>query len=243
MICAGWPYSDGWARACGDQSTLLARAANLYVQRQDVAKAEQAAHLYAKVMQVQPACAQAALGRAQALVWVRVFSQGERELAAYRAAIEAAAVAVAAAPQEAAGYYWLGAAQGLNAKASSGPLTCLVMLEEAKANLARALALEPAYESGGPDRVLGRLYFKLPVWCGGDRTLAEYHLRRALELGPHYWLNHLYLAAFCLDQDKVEQARALLEQVARSRPTPGYGPEHRLWQQEAVKLLRGIQDR
>jgi len=57
----------------------------------------------------------------------------------------------------------------------------------------------------GPDRVFGRMYFKLPGIFGGDNDKSREHLERAVKMGPLHPLNTIYLAETLTkfsDQDK-----------------------------------------
>ncbi len=238
LLLAGLLRPPGaWAQpaGCAEGAALLERAGELYARRQDPDLARQAARLYGQILGADGPCLEAALGRARALVWVGVLSQGAEEINAYGQAMEAARRAVREAPDDPSGYYWLGVSQALYANAC-GFVEGLSLVGQVRRSLERAMALEPAYEHGGPDRVLGRLYFKLPALMGGDLERAERHLRRALSLGPAYWLNHLYLAEVLRARGRTADALALVDQVLAGPALPCCLPEYQLWRQEAVEL-------
>jgi hypothetical protein len=92
-------------------------------------------------------------------------------------------------------------------------------------------ALDPAYEQGGGDRVLGRLHAespRIPFLTGWvSRTAALDHLRRALALGPANSVNRLFLAEALLDHapHARAEARALLEACAAAPPRLEYRVE------------------
>ena len=84
----------------------------------------------------------------------------------------------------------------------------------------KVLALDPAYDDGGPDRVLGRVYHELPGFAGGSKKKSLEHLLRSKELGPRVGLTRIYLADTYLSLDDVEKAREELEFVLAMEPDP-----------------------
>ena len=92
-------------------------------------------------------------------------------------------------------------------------------------------------------RVLGRLYTKLPFFLGGDNERAKELLKRAMKIGPRYWLNHLYLADVLQKDGYEKEARILVAKVRDTNVSePGLEPETRLWKDMAGKYLRGEAD-
>jgi tetratricopeptide (TPR) repeat protein len=225
------------AWACADQEAPLAQADACFAQRQDFTQAERAADLFRQALSRDRHCERAALGLARVSVFTGVLSSGEEEQRAYREAEEAARRLIEDWPLHVEGHYWLGVAQALQANAS-GFFHAIQKVRTAKANLVRALELDPAYDQGGPHRVLGRLYFKLPAILGGDNHLAERYLRQALQLGPRYWLTHIYLAVLLLDQGRAAEARNLLRQVVAGPAQAGQEAEYHIWREQARKLLQ-----
>ncbi|MBI4799130.1 MAG: hypothetical protein HY794_10425 [Desulfarculus sp.] len=229
------------AQACPGQDHLLAQAALEYEHRQDLRRAESAGTLYRRALRHDPACQAAALGLIRASIWIGVLSDGEKEMAAYAEARAAARRLLETRPGLADGHYWLGVALALQSNAH-GPLEGWRLVTSAKASLGRALHLDPACDGGGPHRVLGRLYWKMPALIGGDKDLAEWHLRQALALAPHYWLNHLYLAALLGERSCGDEAQFLLKQVLTGPAPSGLLAEYRLWRQQALELLHGLEN-
>lgn len=244
LLLAGglWPPAGAADQACPGQGHLLAQAQVLYAQRQDPARAERARDLYRQALQNDPQCPSAALGLAKAAVWVGVLGSGDRELQAFEEAGQAARRLAEDRPGQPAGHYWLGVALALQANAG-GILSGWPLVGPAKASLSKALQLDPAYEGGGAHRALGRLYCKLPAAVGGDRRLAEWHLRQALALAPGYWLNHLYLAALLGEQKRGQEAKSLLRQVISGPAPSDLLAEYGLWRQEALALLGQLEER
>lgn len=83
------------------------------------------------------------------------------------------------------------------------------------------------YDDYGTNRVLGRMYFQLPVSLGGDTKKAEHLLREAVigskKISPPNILNILYLADTLLANGKKPEARQLLDETLRfARSSTGY---------------------
>lgn len=234
-----------WAGAQAPEAPghLLSQAQRLYEQRGDLQKARRAAGLYRRVLEQNPRNEQAALRLASLYVWLGVHQkERDQELAYYQRAVKVASRAVKLYPDHPGPHYWLGVAYGLMADTCNF-LRALEFIQPLKKQMKRLMELDPSYEYGGPYRVLGRLYTKLPALMGGDLDLAERYLRKAVSLGPGYWLNHLYLAAVLLEKGKEKEARALVARVRDGGLLQGLEPESRFWKKSAARLLRDRQFR
>lgn len=83
----------------------------------------------------------------------------------------------------------------------------------------RAVALDPAFEEGGPHRLLGALYLRAPGPPRGVGSLrrAVEHLEEARRLGPGRVENLLYLAEAYLEDGRAAAASELIERAERIR--------------------------
>jgi tetratricopeptide (TPR) repeat protein len=81
----------------------------------------------------------------------------------------------------------------------------------------------------GPDRILGRIFFKLPGFAGGSREKSLSHLRRAVARAPQLALNHVYLAETLASEKKDrEEAKSILTKLLANDPktfNPSRTPE------------------
>ncbi|MFQ5483446.1 MAG: tetratricopeptide repeat protein, partial [Nitrospinaceae bacterium] len=93
-----------------------------------------------------------------------------------------------------------------------GVWASLGILQPFQENMLKAVELDPAINDGGPHRALGRFYFLLPVFLGGSLDKAIYHLEKAVQLGPEFWENLLYLAEAYIEDHQLEKARSTLTQ-------------------------------
>lgn len=115
-------------------------------------------------------------------------------------------------PERPDGYYWQGVNNGKYGEAR-GVLKSLFLVSPIKDAMNKVIELDRSYEDGGADRVLGRVYFKLPGFAGGSKDKSLEHLQKSKELGPEDALTRVYLAETLLKFDEVEKARAELEYV------------------------------
>jgi tetratricopeptide (TPR) repeat protein len=98
--------------------------------------------------------------------------------------------------------------------------------ERVKRDCEVLIALDERFEDAGGHRVLGRLHTlapKVPFITGWvDRGKAVSELRRAVELGPDNFDNHVFLAEALFDHqpDKAAEARDILRRLLTRRPSP-----------------------
>lgn len=91
---------------------------------------------------------------------------------------------------------------------------------------------------GGPHRVLGRLYHQAPGWpiSIGNKNKAVHHLERAVQLGPDFIHNHLYLSEFYLDTGKKDKAREQLDWIINKQLNPDHAREDGEYREQARQL-------
>ena len=109
---------------------------------------------------------------------------------------------------------WAGAQGGLGA---------LSKVKDAKADLEKALTLDPKALQGSAYTSLGALYDRVPGWpIGfGDSDKAEQFLKLALQMNPngidslYFWGDHLYR------QKRYAEAKTALLKAQQATPRPG----------------------
>lgn len=109
---------------------------------------------------------------------------------------------------------WAGAQGGLGA---------LGKVKAARADLEKALALDPRALQGSAYTSLAALYDRVPGWpIGfGDSDKAEQLLKEALQINPdgidslYFWGDHLYR------QKRYAEARTALQKALTAAPRPG----------------------
>ena len=108
---------------------------------------------------------------------------------------------------------WAGAEGGLGA---------LGKVKQAKAELEKALAIDPEALNGSAYTSLGALYYQVPGWpIGfGDDDQAEALLKHALELNPDGIDSNFFWADYLLDQNRYAEAKAALLKAQAAAPRP-----------------------
>ncbi len=81
----------------------------------------------------------------------------------------------------------------------------------------------------------------MPRLFGGNADRAVEHLERSLAYNPDSTATLFFLAETLLEMDRVEEARARLEQVLATPLDPEWAPEDREFKAEAQELLETLQ--
>ncbi len=215
---------------------LIKQGDALYDQRADLAKAKQAADLYAQALKADPKSEAAAWKLARVQYWIGMHSPKDQKLEIFQKGVDAAKRAIALNPKSVPGHFWLGVNYGVYGSAK-GIMESLSLIDPIKKEMATVIALDPNFEAGGPYRVLGRLYFKVPGLFGGDNEKAIENLETAVEKGPKRYLNHIYLAEVYFDEGEDPKGKKMLEMVVAGPVEPGYEPETAEWKAQAKKML------
>ncbi|KMY68287.1 hypothetical protein AAU61_00845 [Desulfocarbo indianensis] len=224
-----------------DSADLVQEADLLFAQRGDLAKANQAADLYEKALAADPKNEEAAWKAARVIYWIGRNTEGdEAKVLVFERGIADAQKAIAINPDSLGGHYWLGVSYGLYGSAK-GVTKSLSLINPIKEEMAKVIAIDPKYDEGGPYRVLGRLYFKVPGIFGGSNSEAIKNLEQAIAYGPARWLNHLYLAEVYLDEGENDKAKELLQKIIQGPAPQGLEPDYAMWTAEAQELLKKLQ--
>lgn len=229
------------AAAAQDTRPSSADLDALYRDREHPASAAAAERGWAARVAADPHDFEAAWKLARARYWLGTNGPGndEERKAMLEAGIEAGRLAAAARPDAPAGYFWMAANMGALADAH-GLRQGLKYRGRIKDALERALALDPSYLDGSPDRALGRWYFKVPRLFGGDLRRSEEHLRASLAYKADSVITLLFLGETLLARDRPAEARDVLQRAVNATPDPAWAPEDLRFQAEARKLLASI---
>jgi tetratricopeptide (TPR) repeat protein len=146
--------------------------------------------------------------------------------------------AIALEPGKPEGHYWLGVNYGSYGEAK-GIFKSLSLVGPIKEEMNKVLAINPAFEDGGADQLLGRMYYELPGFFGGSNKKSLEHLLKSRELGPRVGLTRIYLADTYLALGDVQKARAELEFVVAMEPDPRLIPETAQEKDMALAKLKG----
>ena len=134
--------------------------------------------------------------------------------------------------------FWLAVNRGSFGQ-EKGIMQSLAMVTPIKAAAERALEIDGSYFYGGPWRVLGRLYHKAPgfPFSVGSTKKAIECLEKAVELGPKFYLNRLFLAEAYLSNRDQTKAKEHLEWILKAPLNPHHEREDESSKREAEALL------
>jgi len=188
---------------------LITKGDELYAEMTDMATAQEALGYYRKALGIAENRYEALWKISRQLYFIGVhkekktiFSQG----------VYHAERAMELEPEKADGYYWRGVNNGKFGEAK-GILKSLALVKPIKRDMNKVIELDKNYEDGGADRVLGRVYFKLPGMAGGSKKKSLEHLEMSKQLGPEDAMTRVYLGETRLAMKEIEKSRAELEYV------------------------------
>lgn len=165
--------------------------------------------------------------------------RGKPRITALQTLIQEAERLTKAYPERAEAWIWSGIIRSTMAGAEGG-LYSLAAAEAARADLERALALDPDALQGSAYTSLGALYYKVPGWpLGfGDKDKADELLQRALEIAPEDMDANYFYGDFLLEQGHRRKAREYLLRAQQAPPRPGRPLADSGRRQEIAKLLK-----
>jgi len=208
-----------------DPGPLIRQSDELYTERADLAKAKEALAKLEEALTAGEDAYSAYWRMARLEYWIGDHTaNGEAKKKLFLQGVEHAKRAVELDPDKADGHFWLGVCYGVYGEAK-GVLKSLALVKPIKAAMRRVLEIDPAYDRGGADRVLGRVFHEVPRIAGGSEKTSLEHLLKSVEYGPRVGLNLLYLADTYISLDRVEDARKTLETILTMEPYPDLLPE------------------
>jgi len=141
---------------------LIAQADQLYAEMKDMAAAQEVMKIYQDALLKAENKYEAYWRMARIHYYIGSHTDSNKDKKViFSQGIYYAKKAIALAADKPDGYYWLGVNYGVYGEAR-GVLKSLFLVDDIKEAMNKVVELNRAYEDGGPDRVLGRVYFKLP---------------------------------------------------------------------------------
>jgi tetratricopeptide (TPR) repeat protein len=208
----------------------------LYAQREDIARARQAAGIWSERLMSDPRDFDAAWKLARTHYWLGTRAPKRERKEFLERGVDAGRTAAALDPRRPEGHFWMAANMGALAE-SFGLRQGLKYRGAIRDALLTVLAVDAGYQQGSADRALGRWYFKVPALFGGSRKKSEQHLRRSLTYNPNSIASRFFLAETLLGLDRKADAIAELQRVVDLPPDPAWIPEDRDFKQQAQRLL------
>ena len=229
--------------AAAQEATTLDQARAAYAARADEAQARAAVELCAAAAKADPTSYEARwLGAAAAYyygTYPREEAPDKEKMAIFQRGIDLAKEAIALQPKGVEAHFWLGVLYGVYGEAK-GIMKSLSLVPEIKQEMQLTLEADQPFEGWGADRVLGRMYFKLPFFKGGDNKKSIEHLERSLAGAPTNALTRVYLAATYKSEGMKDKAREQCRHVLAMEPDPRWAPEHPWIKRQAEALLRKL---
>jgi tetratricopeptide (TPR) repeat protein len=199
---------------------MIAQADELFAEMQDMATAQEALALYRKALgltenQYEPYWK---ISRIQYYIGAHTGDKNQKK-AIFAQAVYYADRAIEREPEKPDGYYWKGVNNGKYGE-TRGVLKSLSLVKPIKNDMNKVIELDRSYEEGGPDRVFGRVYFKLPGFAGGSNDKSREHFEKSKEYGPNDAFTRVYLAETLMGQKEIDKAREELEFVLSMEDDP-----------------------
>jgi hypothetical protein len=222
---------------------LISQADGLYSEMKEMETAQEALAKYRTALQEAEDKYEAywKISRIHYYIGSRTDSKKEKKTI-FSQGIYYAKKAIALEPEKPDGYYWLGVNYGVYGEAR-GVMKSLFLVDDIKEAMNKVIELDRTYEDGGPDRVLGRVYFKVPGIAGGSKKKSLEHLLKSTEIGAEDPLTRVYLADTYLALKEVEKARAELDYVLSLEDDPRWVAGIEETKEEARELLKKKQFR
>jgi hypothetical protein len=226
----------------GSANELLTQARTAYAQRAKQEQARAAVDLFEKAVTA-GAGYDAMWEGARAVYYLGEFpmgkaSRGER-VTMFERGKALAEKAVKSRPDGADGHFWLGSLTGTWGTAR-GVLKSLAVHGTVRSEGERAMKLDHMTECAGPYRLLGRYYFALPGFVGGDNQRSLRLLEKGVQLCPTNDLGRFYLADTLHALSRDDEARGHLEHIIATRPDPRFAPEYPFIKRMAKALLADL---
>ena len=236
-------FSFSFSLFSQEAEDLIAQADELYLEMKDMATAEKARDLYMKAWQTAENRYEGYWKVSRILYYIGANTESKKEKKTiFSQGIYYAERAVELKPEKPDGYYWLGVNYGVYGEAR-GVLKSLFLIDDIKEAMNKVIELDQSYEEGGPDRVLGRLYFKVPGFAGGSKKKSFDHLQKSLEYGPDDALTRYYLADTYLSLDEVDNARKELDFILNLESDDRWVSGVNNTKKDAKEMLEGKQFR
>jgi tetratricopeptide (TPR) repeat protein len=208
----------------------------LFAGRESLSKAIGAAEFWARRLAANPSDFEAGWKLARMCYWLGDHVPASERRARFEQGIEAGRKAAAAQPARPEGHFWLAVNMGSMAE-GFGMRAGLRYRGPVKASLEKALALDPSYLNGSPDRALGRWYARVPGLFGGSDAKAVEHLQRSLTYAPQSIASRFFLAETYLDMGQKDDARREFQTVIDAPFHPDWIPEEKEFKDKARASL------
>jgi len=147
-------------------------------------------------------------------------TEGKDRKKAFESLTKEADEAVTAEPDSAEVHIWAGIVYSTNA-GEVGMFSAGKQVKRARAELDRALEIDPDAMSGAAYTSLGALLFQIPGFMGGDDQLAENMLKKGVELNATGIDANYFYGKFLLSQERLDESEIYLTKALQAPDRPG----------------------
>jgi len=236
LIGLGMPLS----LSAGQGETALEKARQAFDRRADPEEAKAGLRLYQKAARENPSSYEARWegARAYAYYLEYPFADGKEEekIDLAQKGIDLAQDALKLKGKGVEAHYWLAVLYGLYGEAK-GVLKSLSLVPRIKNELDICMMVDPTVDCYGPDRILGRMYYELPWFAGGNNRRSLRYLETCVKKCPENDLSRLYLAETYKADGKDDEAREQLGVILNRKPDPRWAPAYPFIKARAEKML------
>lgn len=240
LIVMGMPLL---VRADDQGETALDKARQAFAQRADPEQAKASLQLYQDAAKKNPGSYEARWegARAYAYYLEYPFEEGkdEAKIELAQQGIQLAKDALRLKSKGVEAHYWLGALYGLYGEAK-GVLKSLSMVPRIRYEMDICMREDPSVDCYGPERILGRMYYNLPWFAGGNNRRSLRYLERCVKECPANDLSRLYLAGTYNAVGRADQAREQLGTILNRKPDPRWTPEYLFLKARAEEMLEKL---
>ncbi len=212
-----------------EPSETLVNARKAYDNRVDPIKAKVSVDLYEKACAENPKSYEAHWELAKAIYYYGSYAlkgatKKDRQNL-YQKGIDMAKKAVALKADGVEGHFWLGVMYGQYGQAK-GIMKSLGLVDDIQAEMETCIKLDESVECYGPYRVLGRMYYKLPGFKGGDKKKSMEILIKSINNCPSNALARLYLAETYKAAGYASEALQQCNEIRKMSVDPRWSAEH-----------------
>ena len=217
---------------------LIAQADDLYIDMQDLETANKALELYRQALGTAEDKYEAYWKISRIHYYIGVHTEEKKDKKTiFSQGMYYAEKAVGLQPEKPDGHYWHGVNSGKYGE-TKGVMKSLALVKPIKKSMFKIIEVDRGYEDGGADRVLGRVFFKVPGIAGGSKDKSLEHLEKSKELGPEDPITRVYLAETYLAMKRVDDARVELDYVLNMQDDPRWVAGITDAKAEAQELLK-----
>lgn len=225
-----------------EHESIFKKARKLINERElDEANLDTAYDLLEELTEKDPTCDWAYGLISEIYYWTGEFADPEDKMFNFEHGVNWGEKGVAANENSLEANFWLSVNYG-SYGTEKGIMKSLALIQPIKTCVERVMKIDETYFYGGPWRVLGRLYHKAPgfPFSIGDSKKGLECLEKALEFGPKFYLNHLFIAELYQSLRNKDKAEEHLEWIINAPLNKNHEREDEGYKKDAQELLRKL---